>query len=101
MEPAEFAQRLSALTGAEITALATRLRHELDSADGELSWWRATVTVGANLQRHHRSREAGIAPHRATTAVLEASDAAMPAPARDDVTVVARGASEVARLLVA
>src|SRR3954447_17066079 len=74
MEPAEFAQRLSALTGPEITALAARLRHELDSADGELSWWRATVTVGANLKRHHRTREAGIAAHRATTAILRAAE---------------------------
>jgi len=101
MEPGAFAERLSELTGPDITALAASLRRELDTAEGEVCWWRATITVGANLKRHHRSREAGLAAHRASCAVVEAATRATDEVSRDDVTVVARAASEVARVLVA
>lgn len=101
MEPAEFAERLSELTGPDIVALATSLRHELDTAEGEVSWWRATITIGANLKRHHRSREAGLAAHRASCAVMDAAGKSANTINKDDVTVVARAASEVARVLVA
>jgi hypothetical protein len=101
MEPAEFAERLSDLSGPDITALASLLRHELDTADGEVSWWRATITIGANLKRHHRSREAGLAAHRASVAVLHAAAQTDTGVSKDDVTMVARAASEVARVLVA
>ena len=101
MEPAEFVERLSELSGPDIAALAENLRHELDTADGEVSWWRATITIGANLKRHHRSREAGLAAHRASSAVLNTAAKAAFAISKDDVTVVARAASEVARVLVA
>lgn len=101
MEPAEFAERLSDLSGPDITDLASLLRHELDTADGEVSWWRATITIGANLKRHHRSREAGMAAHRASVAVLYAAAKTDTSVSKDDVTMVARAASEVARVLVA
>ena len=101
MEPADFAERLSELTGSDIAALAASLRRELDTAEGEVSWWRATITIGANLKRHHRSREAGLAAHRASCAVVEAAAKAAGSISKDDVTVVARAASEVARVLVA
>ena len=101
MEPSEFAERLSELNGPDIAALAASLRHELDTADGEVSWWRATITIGANLKRHHRSREAGLAAHRAARAVMDAAEKSADAVDRDDVTIVARAASEVARVLVA
>src|SRR4030081_3768623 len=100
MEPAEFAERLSELTGPDIAALAASLRHELETADGEVSWWRATITIGTNLKRHHRSREAGLAAHRAALAVLSAAEK-VDEISKDDVTLVARAASEVARVLVA
>jgi hypothetical protein len=101
MEPAEFAERLSELTGPDITALAANLRHELDTAEGEVSWWRATITIGANLKRHHRSREASLAAHRASCAIVVAGTKAADAVNKDDITFVARAASEVARVLVA
>jgi hypothetical protein len=101
VEPAEFTERLIDLTGSDIAALAANLRHELDTADGEVSWWRATITIGANLKRHHRSREAGLAAHRASSAVLIAAEKAADGVSKDDITVVARAASEVARVLVA
>jgi hypothetical protein len=101
MEPAEFAERLSDLTGPEITVLALLLRHELETADGEVSWWRATITIGATLKRHHRSREAGLAAHKASAAVQHAAEHADAGVSQDDITIVARAASEVARVLVA
>jgi len=101
MESAEFAERLSVLTAWEITELAALLRREHDTAEGEVSWWRATIAIGAGLKRHHRSREAGIEAHRAAGAVQQAAARYEHAVARDDVIVVARAAAEVARLLVA
>ena len=101
MELAAFVDRLNGLTGPEITALASSLRHELETADGELTWWRATIAIGANLKRHHCSREAGIVAHRCSTAVVHAATLTDTEVTKDDVTLVARAASEVARVLVA
>ena len=101
MEPAAFVERLNRLTGPEITALAASLRRELETADGELSWWRATIAIGANLKRHHCSREAGLVAHRCSTAVVHAATTTAADISKDDVTLVARAASEVARVLVA
>src|SRR4051812_6846459 len=104
MDAITFVERLHRLTGAEIAALADVLRHEHDTVDGEVSWWRATIAVGAGLKRHHRSREAGLAAHHASAAVVEAAHT-MPSDgnriSRDDVTLVARAAADVARVLVA
>jgi len=101
VELATFVDRLDALTGDDIADVAAELRREFATADGELCWWRATITVGANLKRHHRSRDAGLAAHRSSTAVLRAADKADMRVSKDDVTLVARAASEVARVLVA
>ena len=101
MEPDEFTEWVSDLSGHAIVALASSLRHEMESVDGEVSWWRATVAIGATLKRHHRSREAGLAAHRASVAVLEAADRSTEPVSREDATLVARAASEVARALVA
>jgi hypothetical protein len=101
MDVAGFVERLGRLTGTEISALADALRHEHDTVDGEVSWWRATVTVGADLKRHHRSREAGLAAHHASAAVVHAAEAAGETITRDDATIVARAAADVARVLVA
>lgn len=101
MEPDEFAELLGDLSGHAIVALAVNLRHEMDSVDGEVAWWRATIAIGATLKRHHRSREAGLAAHRASLAVLDAADRSNVPLSREDTTLVARAASEVARALVA
>ena len=101
MDLAAFVERLDALTGDDIADVASELRREFETADGELCWWRATLTVGANLKRHHRSREAGLAAHRSSVAVLRAAEKADMRVSKDDVTLVARAASEVARVLVA
>jgi hypothetical protein len=101
VEPDEFMERLADLNGHAIVALATTLRHEVASVDGEVAWWRATIAIGATLKRHHRSREAGLAAHHASLAVLEAAHRSPDPVTREDTTLVARAASEVARALVA
>jgi len=101
VEPDQFSERLRDLSGDVIVAIATTIRHEMESVDGEVTWWRATITIGATLKRYHRSREAGLAAHRASIAVLEAAERSSVPVSRDDATLVARAASEVARALVA
>jgi len=103
MDPVNaFNERLRALTGDAICELATALRHELDTAEGELAWWRATIAVSAELKRNHCTRQAGLAAHHASVALVDAAQrAGIFETAKDDVTVVARAASEVARALVA
>lgn len=102
MEPTEFIERLRELNGEAIADVARALRLELDSADGEVSWWRATIAIGSALKRQHRSREAGLAAHDASVAVIAAAArAGLLEHDRVDVIVVARAASEVARALVA
>ena len=102
MDPSEFNQRLRELSGEAICTLATALRHELDTTEGEVAWWRATIAITAALKRQRRSREAGLAAHTASVALVDAATrAGLIDSAREDVTIVARAASEVARALVA
>jgi hypothetical protein len=102
MDPSEFNQRLRELSGEAICALAAALRDELETTEGEVAWWRATIAISAALKRQRRSREAGLAAHTASVALVDAAiRAGLLETARDDVTVVARAASEVARALVA
>jgi hypothetical protein len=101
-EVASFAARLGRLTGDQIEALAGVVRAELGSADGEVQWWRATLGVERSLRCARRGRLAGAAGHEASAAVLRAADAAgIRSTRRDDVTLVARAASDVARAIVA
>lgn len=101
-EAAVLAARLGHLTGDQIEALAAVVRAELGSADGEVQWWRATLGVERKLRCARRGRLAGVAGHEASAAVLRAADAAgIRATRRDEVTLVARAASDVARALVA
>ena len=99
MDVIEFCHRLEGLDEGDIAAIAAGLRDDLDSADAEVAWWRATIAITSELRRLHRTREASVAAHRVTAAVL-ASPGASTAD-RDDVTAVARAAAEVARVLVA
>jgi hypothetical protein len=102
MDAAEFTTRLTSLSGSEIVDVARWLRHELDSADGELAWWKATLAVTGTLRRTRQTRQAGMAAHHASVAVQRAAarDGILEIE-RDAVTLVARAASEAARALVA
>jgi hypothetical protein len=101
MNASTFAHRLNALTGNEITGLASSLRLELGTPDGEVAGWKATIAVGASLKRSHLTRAASLAAHQAASAVQAAAAGDASLPCRDDVTVVARAAAEVARAIVA
>lgn len=98
----EFTNWVGTLTRCDLERIAEALRAELDSADGEVSWWRATVTVSSSLRRNRCSRQAGMAAHHVTTAVRSAAErVGLLDDDRDAVTMLARAASEVARGLVA
>ena len=102
MQASEFTERLTRLTAPEFAAIATDLRSEHDTADSEVAWWKATLAVNASLRRQRRTREAGLAAHHASAAVLDAARiCGLLDDDRDTVIAVARAASDVARALVA
>jgi hypothetical protein len=102
MQASDFTTRLTRLTAAEFTAIATALRAEHDTADSEVAWWRATMAVNTTLRRQRRTREAGLAAHDASAAVLDAGrNCGALDHDRDTVIAVARAASDVARAIVA
>ena len=98
----DFTSRLHGLSAEEFDRVAAALRAELDSADGEVAWWRATIALTGALRRHHCTRQASLAAHRASVAVREAArTAGIDDDAhRSDVTAVARAAAEAARVRV-
>src|SRR4051794_37840826 len=100
MEPTTFTTRLRTLTARDIGAIARALRHEIDTADGVVTWWRATTAVGATLRRQHRSRQAGLIAHEAAQSVLDAAGRSGDV-SRADAILVARAASDVALALAA
>ena len=102
MDAAEFATRLGHLSRHEIDEIARTLRAVLGSAEGEVAWWKATISVDKALRLHGQARIAGRAAWEAAHAVLESAEREGMLPERkDDVTAVARAASDVARGLVA
>ena len=102
LETDDFTHRLHGLSAEDIDRVAASLRAELDSVDGEVAWWRATIELSGALRRHHCSRQASIAAHRASVAVLEAARAAGidDDEHRTNITAVARAAAEAARVRV-
>jgi hypothetical protein len=102
MQASEFTARLNRLTAEEFTTIVAALRAEHETADSEVAWWRATLAVNATLRRQRRTREAGLAAHHASTAVIEAARCCgVLENDRDTAIAVARAASDVARAMVA
>lgn len=98
----QFTDRLATMTGTEICEIAHELRDLFGSAEGEVAWWRATVAIDRTLKRERRSRAGGRAAHGAAQAVVEAARLGhIDASHRDEVTLVARAAGDVARGLAA
>jgi hypothetical protein len=100
--PEAFTERLTAMSGSDISRIAADLRTDLETADGEVAWWRATIAVSGALRRERLTRVAGLAAHHAAAAVVAAAQRAGFEEERwGEVTAVARAAAEVARVLVA
>jgi hypothetical protein len=102
MQASEFTARVARLTAPEFSAVAAALRAEHDTADNEVAWWRATLAVNATLKRQRRTRQAGLAAHDASSAVMDAARrSGLIDEDRETAVVVARAAGEVARALIA
>lgn len=102
MRTDEFTRQLRRMSGTQILEVAAELRGMFGSAAGEVAWWRATVAVERTLRRERRSRVGGRAAHEATLAVMTAARRSGVTDAhRDEVTLVARAAGDVARALAA
>ncbi len=102
LRPSSFDTRLGGLTTADIGEIGNTLRSYHSTAEGEVAWWRATISVDSVLRRHHLTRRAALAAHEASTVVLAtARRAGMVDAERDTVTAVARAAADAARALVA
>ena len=102
MDAAEFAARLAALSRTDICEIAKAIQHQLGTAEGEVSWWKATIAIDASLKRQRHSRVAGRAAWIAAHSIQDAAEREGLLPAEKDlVTLVARAASDVARGIVA
>ena len=95
-----FTRRLHGMSAHEIGSVAAALRSGLDTPDGEVAWWRATIELSGALRRQRCSRQASLAAHRASVAVIAAARAAGidDDDHRSEVTAVARAAAEAARV---
>ncbi len=102
MDATEFLSRLEQLDAAEIGRVAAAIRHEVDTAEGEVTWWRATVAVSCSLRVQRRTRQAGMAAHDAAATVLAAATrTGLLEVDHDAATMVARAAADVSRALLA
>jgi hypothetical protein len=102
METDVFIARLGEMGPEELRSVASHLRHEVATVEGELSWWRATTAVAASLRAHRRSREAARLAHAAVVAVQAAGTRCGLCDAdAQTVTAVARAAADATRALVA
>lgn len=100
MELSEFTRALEGMSAGDIHAVAAGLEAFTQSANDEVATWQAILCVDRALRRARRTREAACAAQRAARAVqCAATHAAMALP-DDDVTRVARAASDVARGLL-
>ncbi|MDQ1467685.1 MAG: hypothetical protein QOH10_2100 [Actinomycetota bacterium] len=101
MELEAFVGALQRLTAAELRDLALDLDHAVECAAEELALYKALADLDRAARRVHRVLQAGLAAHLTVEAVLTAARAAGIDLPDTDVTRVARGASRVARALVA
>jgi hypothetical protein len=102
MDANDFTERLVAMSRADVEIVAKGLHHRLGSAEGEVAWWKATITIDRILKRDGRCRLASRVASGAAHAVLAAAERSGMLPEeKDEVTLVARAAADVARGLVA
>ncbi|MGH9281709.1 MAG: hypothetical protein ACRD0S_02100 [Acidimicrobiales bacterium] len=95
-----FTQALLHMTRPRIELQVAGLRARRTSPDDDIAWWQATVALDRALRHRGAWREAAMAAHLASQAVLAA--ATRTGLALDaDVAAVAQSAGEVSRVLVA
>lgn len=97
MDAGDFFGRLGQLTAADISRIALKLRHCERTAEGRAGYVRARLEVDRVLRATRRSRPAQRFAHEAGVAVLEAAGRLGGEVGRDDLTLVARSAEDVAR----
>jgi hypothetical protein len=96
---ARFAQALLNLNRPSIERQAAGLTART-SPDDDVAWWEATTALNRALRRQQTGRQAAMAAHRASQAVLAAASRTGLALS-PDILAVARSAGEAARVLVA
>lgn len=102
MDVDEFVTWLCCRERAEIEAVVHALEADRETADGEVCRLRAAREIGRSLRRTGRSRQAGVAAHRAASAAFETCVATgVCATHRGNATLVARAAGDAALGLVA
>jgi UDP-3-O-acyl-N-acetylglucosamine deacetylase len=102
VDPERFVDELAHMSEHELRAVADLVRHDALSAEGELSWWRATSAVAASLKATRSGRHAATVAHHAVQSVMLAAErCGMLTEDRDQATAVARAAADAARAMVA
>jgi hypothetical protein len=100
MEITDFTRALSRLSGEELRAVAASIEAHHRSAGDEVDAWRAVLHIDQVLRKTGKSRQAALAAHSATQAVLAAARSIDAVPDAD-ATKLARSAAMVARGMVA
>jgi hypothetical protein len=101
VELVTFVEALQRLTAAELRDLAFDLGHAVECAADELALYKALADLDRAARRGDRVLQAGLAAHRSVEAVFAAARAAGIELPNPDITRVARGATHVARAIVA
>ncbi|KAA0234923.1 MAG: hypothetical protein JJLCMIEE_01337 [Acidimicrobiales bacterium] len=97
MDAGDFFGRLDQLSAADISRIAILLRDGERTVEGRVGHVRARAEVDRVLRATRRSRPARRSTHEAGLAVMEAARRLGGRVGRDDLTLVARSAEDVAR----
>lgn len=102
MDIEEFVRWWRSKDRTDIEGMLAALAAETETADGEVSWWRASTEVSAALRRTGRVRVGCTAAHRASCAAMAVcTSTGLRDVDRDGATRLARAAGDAARVLVA
>jgi uncharacterized protein YjeT (DUF2065 family) len=96
-----FIRALVHLSAEDLRLLGQALRARHTQRADDVAWWQAIVALDRALRRCGRARLAAAAAGAASQAVISSAARHGMSAADDDVRAVARGAAEVARVLVA
>ena len=100
MEIHDFTRALGRLSGDDLRAVAAAIETHHRCAGDEVDAWRAVLRIDQVLRSTGRTRQAALAAHSATQAVLAAARAFDSVP-DSEATKLARSAAMVARGMVA